>query len=118
MSRDKVGVIAMARKRHEITRPSDCVNDSVVLEFTALRQYGRLRESDREQALISRLRLFLLEQRNGLTEFVQVALAQLTPRAIPQRKPHPAQRSSRSALATGVLLELSFEFSRARQAPA
>ncbi len=46
VSRDKAGVIALARKGHEITQPSDLVKDPLVLEFTGLRQDERFRESD------------------------------------------------------------------------
>ncbi len=65
LSRDKAGVIALARKGHEITRPSDLVKDPMVLEFTGLRQDERFRESDLEQALIAKLQLFLLELGKG-----------------------------------------------------
>jgi predicted nuclease of restriction endonuclease-like (RecB) superfamily len=65
LSRDKAEVIALARKGHEITRPTDLVKDPMVLEFTGLRQDERFRESDLEQALISKLQLFLLELGKG-----------------------------------------------------
>ncbi len=65
LSRDKAGVIALAHKGHEITRPSDLVKDPMVLEFTGLRQDERFRESDLEQALIAKLQLFLLELGKG-----------------------------------------------------
>jgi predicted nuclease of restriction endonuclease-like (RecB) superfamily/site-specific recombinase XerD len=65
LSRDKAGVMALAHKGHEITRPSDLVKDPMVLEFTGLRQDERFRESDLEQALIAKLQLFLLELGKG-----------------------------------------------------
>ncbi len=65
LSRDKEGVIALANKGHEITRPSDLVKDPLVLEFTGLRQDERFRESDLEQALIAKLQQFLLELGKG-----------------------------------------------------
>jgi predicted nuclease of restriction endonuclease-like (RecB) superfamily len=65
LSRDKAGVMALAYKGHEITRPSDLVKDPMVLEFTGLRQDERFRESDLEEALISKLQLFLLELGKG-----------------------------------------------------
>ena len=61
LSRDKAGVLALARNGHEITRPADLVKDPLVLEFTGLRQDERFRESDLERALIARLQQFLLE---------------------------------------------------------
>jgi predicted nuclease of restriction endonuclease-like (RecB) superfamily len=65
LSRDKAGVIALAHKGHEITRPSDLVKDPMVLEFTGLHQDERFRESDLERALIAKLQLFLLELGKG-----------------------------------------------------
>ncbi len=49
LSRDKAGIMALARKGHEITQPSDLVKDPLVLEFTGLRQDERFRESDLER---------------------------------------------------------------------
>jgi predicted nuclease of restriction endonuclease-like (RecB) superfamily len=65
LSRDKEGVLALARKGHEIQVPSDLVKDPFVLEFTGLRQDERFRESDLEQALIDKLQQFLLELGKG-----------------------------------------------------
>jgi predicted nuclease of restriction endonuclease-like (RecB) superfamily len=65
LSRDKKGVMALARKGHEITQPSDLVKDPLVLEFTGLRQEERFRESDLERALIAKLQQFLLELGKG-----------------------------------------------------
>ena len=65
LSRDQAGVLALAQKGHEISRPSDLVKDPLVLEFAGLRQDERLRESDLEQALIFKLQQFLLELGKG-----------------------------------------------------
>jgi predicted nuclease of restriction endonuclease-like (RecB) superfamily len=65
LSRDKEGVLALARKGHEIQVPTDLVKDPFVLEFTGLRQDERFRESDLEQALIDKLQQFLLELGKG-----------------------------------------------------
>jgi predicted nuclease of restriction endonuclease-like (RecB) superfamily len=65
LSRDKAGVIELARKGHEITRPSDLVKDPFVLEFAGLRQDERFLESDLEHALIVKLQQFLLELGKG-----------------------------------------------------
>ena len=65
LSRDKAGVLELARKGHEITQPSDLVKDPLVLEFTGLRHDERFRESDLEQALIGKLQQFLLELGKG-----------------------------------------------------
>lgn len=65
LSRDRAGVLALARKGHEISEPADLVKDPFVLEFTGLRQDERFRESDLEQALIAKLQQFLLELGKG-----------------------------------------------------
>src|SRR5262249_5382465 len=65
LSRDKAGVMELARKGHEVTRPAGLVKDPLVLEFAGLRQDERFRESDLEQALISKLQQFLLELGKG-----------------------------------------------------
>jgi predicted nuclease of restriction endonuclease-like (RecB) superfamily len=65
LSRDKAGVMALAQKGHEISHPSDLVKDPLVLEFAGLRQDERFRESDLENALLSKLQQFLLELGKG-----------------------------------------------------
>lgn len=65
LSRDQEGVLALAEKGHEIQQPSDLIKDPYVLEFTGLPQSERYLESDLEQALIDKLREFLLELGKG-----------------------------------------------------
>ena len=65
LSRDREGVLALAKKGHEIQQPIDLIKDPYVLEFTGLPQSERLLESDLEQALIDRLREFVLELGKG-----------------------------------------------------
>jgi predicted nuclease of restriction endonuclease-like (RecB) superfamily len=65
LSRDKVGVMALAQKGHEIYDPADLIKDPYVLEFTGLRQDVRFREADLESALIDKLQQFLLELGKG-----------------------------------------------------
>lgn len=65
LSRDREGVLALARRGHEVHGPADLVKDPFVLEFTGLRQEERFRESDLERALIARLQQFLLELGKG-----------------------------------------------------
>jgi predicted nuclease of restriction endonuclease-like (RecB) superfamily len=60
-SRDKDGVLALARDGHEVFTPADLVKDPYVLEFTGLPEASRWLESDLEQALIDRLQQFILE---------------------------------------------------------
>lgn len=65
LSRDREGVLALAEKGHEIQQPCDLIKDPYVLEFTGLPQGERYLESDLEQALIDKLREFLLELGKG-----------------------------------------------------
>ena len=60
-SRDKDGVLKLARKGHEIQNPSDLVKDPYVLEFVGLPDSRCWLESDLEKALLDRLQNFLLE---------------------------------------------------------
>ncbi len=65
LSRDREGVLALAKKGHEVQQPGDLIKDPYVLEFTGLPQSERYLESDLEQALIDKLREFLLELGKG-----------------------------------------------------
>lgn len=65
LSRDREGVLALAQKGHEIHDSADLIKDPYVLEFVGLPQSKRYLESDLEQALIDKLREFLLELGRG-----------------------------------------------------
>jgi len=65
MSRDKPGVLALAREGHEPTQPAELIKDPYVLEFLQLPELPRLHESQLEEALISQLQGFLLELGSG-----------------------------------------------------
>jgi predicted nuclease of restriction endonuclease-like (RecB) superfamily len=65
LSKDREGVLALAREGHEIAQPSDLVKDPYVLEFAGLPRGVRVRESDLEQALLDKLQEFLLELGRG-----------------------------------------------------
>jgi predicted nuclease of restriction endonuclease-like (RecB) superfamily len=65
LSRDKAGVLELAKKGHEIQQPTDLVKDPYVLEFTGIKQNERFLEKDLETALIDKLRQFLLELGKG-----------------------------------------------------
>ncbi len=64
-SRDKEGVLQLAREGQRVERPIDMMKDPVVLEFLDLPESHRLTETDIETALITHLRDFLLELGNG-----------------------------------------------------
>ncbi|MCP4668863.1 MAG: DUF1016 domain-containing protein [Deltaproteobacteria bacterium] len=65
LSRDKAGVLELAKKGHEVQQPTDLVKDPYVLEFTGIKQDERFFEKDLETALIDKLRQFLLELGKG-----------------------------------------------------
>jgi predicted nuclease of restriction endonuclease-like (RecB) superfamily len=64
-SRDKAGVLRLAKKGHEIMAPSDIFKDPVMIEFLGLPESPRLTESALEQALLDQLQSFLLELGKG-----------------------------------------------------
>lgn len=64
-SRDKAGLLELAKKGQEIQRPVDALKDPYVLDFLDLPDGGRLRESELEAAIISHLQSFLLELGKG-----------------------------------------------------
>lgn len=65
LSKDKDGVLQLAIKGQEITKPEDAIKDPLVLEFLNLPESHKLVESKLEQALIDNLQHFLLELGNG-----------------------------------------------------
>lgn len=64
-SKDKEGLLTLARKGQEVIEPSDAIKDPFILEFLDLPETPRLVESDLEQALINNLQHFLLELGKG-----------------------------------------------------
>lgn len=64
-SKDKKGVMRLARKGHEIMGPADVFKDPMVIEFLGLPHNTRIQESDLESLLITYLQDFLLELGKG-----------------------------------------------------
>lgn len=64
-SRDKTGLMRLARRGQEIAKPADVFKDPVVIEFLGLPESPRLAESTLEQSLIDNLGDFLLELGRG-----------------------------------------------------
>lgn len=64
-SRDKKGVLDLARDGQTPARPQDVIKDPYVLEFLELPESHRLVESRIEEALINQLQAFLLELGSG-----------------------------------------------------
>jgi len=67
LSRDKKGIMKLARKGQELQKYEDMIKDPYVLEFTGLSADPKLYESKLEQALIDNLSKFLLELGKGFT---------------------------------------------------
>jgi predicted nuclease of restriction endonuclease-like (RecB) superfamily len=65
LSKDKRGLLKLARKGHEVQQPADVFKDPVVMEFLGLPESPKLVESGLEQALIGNLQTFLLEMGSG-----------------------------------------------------
>ncbi len=65
LSKDKKGLMRLAKKGQEIQRPVDVFKDPIVMEFLGLPASPKLVESQLEQALIGNLQAFLLELGKG-----------------------------------------------------
>jgi predicted nuclease of restriction endonuclease-like (RecB) superfamily len=65
LSKDKKGLMRLAKKGQEIMQPADVFKDPVVIEFLGLPESPRLVESELETALLDNLQAFLLELGKG-----------------------------------------------------
>lgn len=65
LSRDKKGLLRLAKKGQEIQGPLDVFKEPLVLEFLKVPVASRLVESDLEAALLNELQAFLLELGKG-----------------------------------------------------
>jgi predicted nuclease of restriction endonuclease-like (RecB) superfamily len=65
LSRDKKGLLRLARKGQEIQGPLDVFKDPLVLEFLKIPAAAKLVESNLEAALLNELQSFLLELGKG-----------------------------------------------------
>lgn len=64
-SKDKEGVMALAREGHIIKTPADVIKNPYILDFLGLPDTERLHETKLEEAIISNLQYFLLELGKG-----------------------------------------------------
>ena len=64
-SKDKAGILKLAKTGVEIQKPEDIVKDTYTLEFLGLPEMERYSESDLEQRIIDNLQTFLLELGKG-----------------------------------------------------
>jgi len=64
-SKDKKGLMKLARKGQEMIKPEDAIKEPLVLEFLAIPESHKLVETKLEDALISNMQQFLLELGRG-----------------------------------------------------
>jgi predicted nuclease of restriction endonuclease-like (RecB) superfamily len=64
-SRDKAGVLALAKQGQTVNQPIDVIKQPYVLDFLNLPDQAQLHESDLESAIIENLQPFLLELGKG-----------------------------------------------------
>ena len=67
LSKDKEGIMQLAKEGQILLNPEDMVKDPYVLEFLGLNQNEKLYEKDLESALIEHLQHFLLELGKGFS---------------------------------------------------
>ena len=67
LSKDKKGIMQLARRGQELQAYNDMIKDPYVLEFTGLTPQAKLYESKLEEALVNNLSKFLLELGKGFT---------------------------------------------------
>jgi predicted nuclease of restriction endonuclease-like (RecB) superfamily len=65
LSKDKRGILKLARKGHRIDEPQDAVKHPYVLEFLGVPEDYRCSEKELEQKIINNLQMFLLELGKG-----------------------------------------------------
>ena len=65
LSKDKRGVLALARNGAEVQKPEDILRDHYVLEFTGIKPEKRYKEGLLHDALIDRMKSFMLELDKG-----------------------------------------------------
>ena len=71
LSKDKEGVLQLAKKGAEIQKPEDILRDPYVLEFAGLPDLVQYKEGDLEEALIQNMSRFLLELGKGFAFYGQ-----------------------------------------------
>lgn len=67
LSKDKKGILELARDGLTISEPRDIVKDPYVLEFLKISEELRMTESNLEQKIIDNLQVFLLELGKGFS---------------------------------------------------
>lgn len=67
VSKDKEGILSLAKQGIEIQRPEDVIKNTYTLEFLNLPELDRYTEGDLEQRIIDNLQSFLLKLGKGFT---------------------------------------------------
>lgn len=67
LSTDKDGVLTLAHKGQQVTKPEDILRDPYVFDFVGLPELPIYKEGDLEEALMKNLETFLLELGKGFT---------------------------------------------------
>jgi predicted nuclease of restriction endonuclease-like (RecB) superfamily len=67
LSRDKKGVLALAKKGHRTIQVQDAIREPYLLNFVKIAESLRMTEKQLEQKIIDNLQLFLLELGKGFT---------------------------------------------------
>jgi predicted nuclease of restriction endonuclease-like (RecB) superfamily len=65
LSKDKEGVLELAKKGHIVEKPEDILKDPFVLEFLQIPEAIHYLESDLEEQIISNLQHFIMEMGKG-----------------------------------------------------
>jgi predicted nuclease of restriction endonuclease-like (RecB) superfamily len=65
LSKDKEGVLKLAKEGHRIEKPEDLIKDPFVLEFLNIPQQYQYLESELEENIISNLQQFIMEMGKG-----------------------------------------------------
>ncbi len=65
LSRDKEGILKLAKEGQIIEKPKDIIKDPYILEFLGLPEIHQYSESDLEEQIINKLEHFLLELGHG-----------------------------------------------------
>ena len=65
LSKDKKGVLALARKGNEIQKPEDILRDHYVLEFSGIKPQAHFKEKTLHNALVEHMKRFMLELGKG-----------------------------------------------------
>ncbi len=66
-SKDKEGILQLAKQGIVVNKPEDIIRDSYTLEFLGIPEDYRYSETELEQKIIDNLQMFLLEMGKGLT---------------------------------------------------